>query len=126
RSPVQALQHLGYGVILVTPAMPGGLIDVAEIERIARPYPHLVRRAHGDPQEPPELDNRARLLAEPFGNVDRYGLRRPANLIAERLLLDRRQPQTDPMDIQRQSIRPLEDLQVLKGLRNHHSHPSVI
>ena len=105
---LQTLDHLGNGMIFVTPARPGLRVDIAKLETIADPHPHLIRRAHGNPQETAKLELRVRRLAKAFGNIGRYRFRRAANSIAERPLLDPRQSQTDPMDLQRQPSTPPE------------------
>ena len=87
--PVQTLQHLGDLAILLPPRLPGRLIDVAEIETIAAPQPHLVGRAHGHHHEALELRRRHALPAKPFGEVGADRLARPPDLIRQRLLLDR-------------------------------------
>ena len=100
--------------IFVSPLSPDGLVDKAEIERITRPNPHLVGRAGRHPQKAFEFRFRLFLAAVSFGDVRDNGLRSPPHLIAQRSLFDRRPLQASTVNVQRESIRPLEDLQVLK------------
>ena len=60
------------------------------------------------------LDNVGDLLGEALRQIRADRFRRPADLIRERALFDIRKGQTDAMDIQAQSVRPLEDLQVFE------------
>src|SRR4051812_21003955 len=55
RLAVQALQHPGDALIFVSPVLPDGLVDVTEIERIAHPHPHLIRRTDRHAQKAFEL-----------------------------------------------------------------------
>src|SRR5689334_5924971 len=44
--PYQALQHLGDRLVLVAPGLPRRIVNIAEVQTIAAPQPHLVRRPH--------------------------------------------------------------------------------
>ena len=65
----QALQHLGDLVILLAPDLPPRFVDIAEIETIAGPYPHLVGRSHGHLDEASEVGRGQPLPGEPFGQI---------------------------------------------------------
>ena len=51
----QALQHARDHLIFVAPTGPTRLVDVAEIESVAQPYPHLVGRADRDSDKADKL-----------------------------------------------------------------------
>ncbi len=51
----QAVQHPRDLLILIAPTLPGWLFDVAEIQCVSQPHPHLVARAHRDRQKSLEL-----------------------------------------------------------------------
>ena len=104
-------------MILVAPASPGRLVDVAEIERITHPNPHLIARADRHDQKASELRFRPFLASISFSDVRTDGLACPSQLIGQHTLLDRREPQARPMDLKRHAIGPLKDLQVLE--RDH-------
>ena len=70
----QNLQLLGDDLIFVSPISPGLFIDIAKIERIARPNPHLIRRSDRHPEKAFELRFRLLLTAVTFGNIGTDGL----------------------------------------------------
>ena len=55
----QAVQHSRYHLILVTPSLPDGFVDVAEIERVTHPDPHLIARTDRQLQKAPKFRFRA-------------------------------------------------------------------
>ena len=120
----EALQHLRNRLILVSPFSPDRLVEIAKIERLPRPHPHLVGRTDRHPQKALELRFRLLLAAVSLGDIRDNGLRSPARLIAQRPLFDRRPGQASTMNVERQPVRPLEDLKVLKR-RDARSRPFV-
>src|SRR5918992_3700801 len=78
----QALQHFGDLVILLPPGLPDHLVDVAEIETVADPHPHLVGRAQGHDQEATEVRRLHPLPGKALGDVGADRLARPSHLIA--------------------------------------------
>lgn len=117
RPRAETLQHLGDLLIFISPMTPRRLLDISQIQAISRPHPHLVRRAQRHHKKAPELGCGLTLLAEPFSDIRADRFTRPPNLIAKRSLLDPRKDQTFPMNLERYSIRPFEDIQVLE--RSH-------
>ncbi len=107
---METLEHLRDRVILVTPMLPGRFVNVSKIQAIPRPYPHFIRGPGGNSHETAELRHRLRLLAETLGDIRRNGFGRPADLVRQGILLDLRKVQARPMNLQRHSIGPLEDL----------------
>ena len=71
---VQALQHLRDLAVLLSPRLPCRRIDVAEVETIAAPQPHLVGRPHGHHDEAFELGGGHALPAETFGQLAQIDL----------------------------------------------------
>ena len=88
-------------------------VDIAEIATVARPDAHLVGRSHGHDDEPLEVGGETALPTKTFRQVGADRFRRPANLIAQRSLLNLRQGETDAMDFQGELISPPEDREVL-------------
>ncbi len=43
----QALQHLRDTLILIAPILPGAFVDVAQVQAVPDPNPHLIARGHG-------------------------------------------------------------------------------
>src|SRR5690606_1029195 len=57
----EALEHLGNFQVLASPPLPRRLVNIAEVEAVAHPHLHLVRRAHRHRQIAPELRIRSAL-----------------------------------------------------------------
>jgi hypothetical protein len=78
QADAQLLQHPRHHLIFVPPLPPGTLVEIAEIERVPRPHPHLVARADRHLQKALELRFRLRLTTVALGNVraDRLARRR--------------------------------------------------
>jgi hypothetical protein len=110
----QALQHARDRLIFVSPLSPGRFVEIAKIERIARPYPHLVRRSDRHRQKAFELRLRTILSAVTFSDIRTDRFARPPDLIAQRVLFDPRQLQAYAMNLERQTIGSLEDLKIFK------------
>src|SRR5512134_41825 len=64
RLACKAMQHPGNLLVVVPPSLPRRLVDIAEIEAVARPQPHRVGGADRHDDEPSELRLRA-CLAHP-------------------------------------------------------------
>ena len=90
------------------------LVDITEIDAVTQPQLRLVTAAHRGHQIPTTiLRRRMALLGEAFGQIGADRFRRPPQLIGQGELLDPRQLQTEPMQLQRQPIGAPEDLQIL-------------
>src|SRR3712207_1363667 len=83
----EPMQHLGDLVIFVTPRRPSELVDIAEVQAITRPDPHLIRRTQRHPKKAPEFGSRQRLLAKPFRQIGANGFAAPTDLIRQGALL---------------------------------------
>src|SRR6185437_1554246 len=119
---VQGLQHPADRLIFVTPSLPNWLVDIGEVERIAHPHPHLIARADRHLQKAFELRFRALLATISFSDVRADGLGCSPDLVGQSALLHRRKGQARPMDLERQTVRTLEDLQIFE--RNDALAPS--
>src|SRR5205085_483174 len=106
--------HSRHNLVLVAPSSPGRLVDIAEIEGIAQPYPHLVTRADRHPDKAGKLRFRALLATITFGKVGTDGFGSPPDLVGQSALLHRRKGQAHPMDLERYPVRALEHFHVLK------------
>src|SRR5262249_55566103 len=122
---MQPLEHSGDIIILASPVLPCLLVDVSEIETISRPHSHLVRRSHRHHEAALEFGRRLARLAKSLSDVRWDRLARPACLIAKGTLFDLRKLQACSMDVQRNPVRSLEDLKVLKGHRRHRLSHSI-
>ena len=112
--PPTVLQLFRDYLIFVSPISPGALVDVTQVERVARPNPHLIRRSDRHPRK--RLNSAFDRFWRPitFRNIGADGLARPAHLIAQRLLFDLRHLQAFAMNLKRDAIRSPKDLEVLE------------
>ena len=108
QGPHQSLQHLRDLLIFVSPDLPRRLIDIAEIQAIAAPQPHLVRRSQRHRQVTTKVRRRVALPRKAFRDIRTDRLRSAPHLITQSSLLIRRKPQAHAMHLKRQPIRTLE------------------
>src|SRR3954447_8009977 len=113
----QALEHPGDFLILVTPALPDGLFDIADIETVADPDPHLVTRTNRHGQKSFELRARCPLLGKAFSDVRTDTLAGTPDLIGQAVLFNCWKAQARAMNFQRQPVSSSEDLEVFE--RSH-------
>ena len=108
------MQHSRYHLILITPSLPDGFVDVTEIERITHPNSHFIARTDRQLKKAPEFRFRPLLTTVTFGNIRTDGLACSPHLIGQHMLFDLRKRQALTMNFERQPIRPLEDFQVFE------------
>src|SRR5258708_18387574 len=80
-----ALQHLGYCLVLIAPTMPRCFIDVSQVITESAPDPHLVGRTHADLNKAFELRYRVTLLGIAFCQIHTNGFAGATHLIRQRI-----------------------------------------
>ena len=111
---VQTAQHPGDLLIVVAPVLPRRLVDITEVQAIARPEPHLVGRAQRDRQIALEFGLGLRLLGEALDDVGTDRFRGPPNLVGKRPLFDVGKGKGGTVHLQGQAIGPLKHLKALE------------
>src|SRR5215470_7070775 len=80
---MQPAQHLRRLLIFLTPSPPRRLIDIAEIEGVTNPHPHLVGGCNSHHQKPFELRRRSTLLGKPLRQIGADRFRSSPQLVAK-------------------------------------------
>ncbi len=105
------LKHFDDFLILVSPTLPRRLIEISQIETVSHPNAHFIGRSDRDGDEAAKLCLGYALLAKSLGDIGRYGFGRAPHLIGERALLDRRKLQALTVDLQRNAVSSLRNVE---------------